>query len=148
MIRQATRYDIPQLLEIVEAYGYEYPMRAFSDKKNHNAEHVGGMLFEIIVGRGFIFVDDNFRGAIIAVRQRNVWCPDVIELHELLWWIKPEFRNGMLGGRLWKAFDDKALELLDNKQIHAVIASVSASGPLIDYRKRGYTPMGASFVKE
>lgn len=148
MIRVATRHDIPRLLDIVEAYGYEYPMRVFSDKKNHNPEYVSELLFEIIVGRGFIFVDDNFQGAIIAMQQRNVWCPQVIELHELLWWIKPEARNGMLGGRLWKAFDSKAQEMLEQGKIQAVIASVSASGPLIDYRKRGYAPVGATFVKE
>jgi hypothetical protein len=27
MIRQATRYDIPRLLEIVEAYAYENPIK-------------------------------------------------------------------------------------------------------------------------
>jgi len=38
--------------------------------------------------------------------------------------------------------------MLDSGDVHCVITSVSASGPLIDYTKRGYKAVGASFVKE
>ena len=40
MIRIATRYDIPRLLEIVEAYAYETPIEALGRQKNHNPKHV------------------------------------------------------------------------------------------------------------
>jgi N-acetylglutamate synthase-like GNAT family acetyltransferase len=148
MIRQATRYDIPRLLEIVEAYAYENPIRTLADKKNHNARHVELLLFEIISGRGFVLIDKNLRGAIVAVKQPNIWCPGVMELHELLWWVEPEYRNGLVGGRLWTAFNQKAEAMMQANQVQAVISSISATGPLIDYRKRGYVPVGASFVKE
>jgi hypothetical protein len=69
-------------------------------------------------------------------------------LNELLWWVEPEYRNGTIGGRLWKAFDNEANEMIERGDIHCAITSVSALGPLIDYTKRGYKPVGASFVKE
>jgi hypothetical protein len=88
------------------------------------------------------------RGAIIAIKNGNVWCPKVKELNELLWWVEPEHRNGTIGGRLWKAFDDRAEAMLKNGDIDFVVTSVSANGPLIDYTKRGYKAVGASFVRE
>jgi hypothetical protein len=105
-------------------------------------------LFSIIQGKGFIYIDNNMRGAIIAIKQNNIWSPKVRELHELLWWVEPEYRNGTIGGRLWKAFDSQAQKMLDLGNVDLVSTSISANGPLIDYTKRGYKAVGASFVKE
>ncbi len=148
MIRRATRYDIPRLLEIVEAYAFENPITVLGKPVNHDPKYVESLLFGIIMGRGFVYIDNHMRGAIIGIKNQNVWCPKVRELNELLWWVEPEYRNGTIGGRLWKAFDQEANQMLANGDVHCVITSVSASGPLIDYTKRGYKPVGASFVKE
>lgn len=148
MIRKATRYDIPRLLEIVEAYAFENPITVLGKQVNHDPKYVESLLFGIIMGRGFIYIDNHMRGAIIGIKNGNIWCPKVRELNELLWWVEPEYRNGTVGGRLWKAFDQEATQMLANGDVHCVITSVSASGPLIDYTKRGYKAVGATFVKE
>jgi hypothetical protein len=148
MIRLATRYDIPRLLEIVEAYAYENPIKVLGQTANHYPKYVEELLFGIIKGRGFIFIDNNMTGAIIGIKQNNIWCPQVKELHELLWWVEPEHRNGSIGGRLWKAYDEVASVMLKQGEVDCVYTSISASGPLIDYTKRGYKAVGASFVKE
>jgi N-acetylglutamate synthase-like GNAT family acetyltransferase len=147
-IRYATRYDIPRLLEIIEAYAYENPITILGQTKHHHPKYVEELLFSIILGKGFILVDKWMHGAIIAIKQKNVWSPSVVELAELLWWVEPEYRNGTVGGRLWKAFDNKADEMLASGEINFVTSSVSANGPLINYLKRGYKPLGATFVKE
>lgn len=148
MIRLATRYDIPRLLEIVEAYAFENPIKTLGQPQNHDPAYVEQLLFSIIQGRGFIYIDKGLRGAIIAVKQNNVWCPKVKELHELLWWVEPEYRNGTLGGRLWKAFDRTGTEMLDRGDVDFIVTSVSSKGPWIDYTKRDYEAVSASFVKE
>ena len=148
MIRLATRYDIPRLLEFVEAYSYEYPIQALGDMTNHSPKYVEQLLFSIIQGRGFILIDKHMTGALIAVKQTNIWCPTVIELHELLWWVEPENRNSLVGGKLWIEYDKMASKLLAEGSVHCVYTSVSAKGPLINYIKRGYKAVGASFVKE
>jgi hypothetical protein len=148
MIRFATRYDIPRLLEIVEAYSFEYPIQTLGDRRNHSAKYVEQLLFSIIQGRGFILIDKHMTGALIALKQNNVWCPDVVELHELLWWVEPEHRNATIGGKLWLEYDKIASKLLEEGAINCAYTSVSAKGPLINYIKRGYKAVGASFVKE
>ena len=148
MIRLATRYDIPRLLEIVEAYAFENPIEVLGHSENHSPKYVEELLFGIIKGRGFIFIDKHMSGAIIGIKQRNIWCPEVKELHELLWWVEPEHRNGSIGGRLWKAYDQTATEMLERGDVDCVYTSISASGPFIDYTKRGYKAVGATFVKE
>lgn len=148
MIRLATRCDIPRLLEIVEAYAFENTIKKLGQSDNHFPRHVEQLLFSIIQGHGFIYIDANMRGAIIAYKNKNIWSPKVKELNELLWWVEPEHRNGTVGGRLWKAFDDHAQAMLRAGEIDYICTSISAAGPLIDFSKRGYKPLGASFVKE
>ena len=148
MIRQATRYDIPRLLEIVEAYAFANPIKTLGSPANHDAKYVEELLFGIIAGRGFILIDNYMRGALIAVKQRNVWSPMVRELHELLWWVDPEHRSGTVGGRLWKTFDQIAGQMLAEKRIDFVVTSSSSTGPQIGYEKRGYKPIGCNFVRE
>lgn len=148
MIRLAKKYDIPRLLEIVEAYSYENPIKILGRQENHFPKHVADLLFSIIAGRGFILIDKHMRGALIAVKQNNIWSPNVKELHELLWWVEPEHRNGMVGGKLWLHFDKIATEMMKTGDVNFVVTSTSAHGPLIDYTKRGYLPFSANFVKE
>ena len=148
MIRPATRYDIPRLLEIVEAYAYENPIKKLGESHNHFPRYVEELLFSIIQGRGFIYIDSHLRGAIVAYKSSNIWSPKVKELNELLWWVEPEHRNGTIGGRLWKAFDERAKEMLKAGDVDFVCTSISANGPLIDYTRRGYKALGATFVRE
>lgn len=134
-------------MEFVEAYAKANPIRALADPMNHDYQHVEQLLFQIIAGKGFALIDKEMRGTLIAVKQRNIWCPNIIELHELLWWVDPEHR-GILGGRLWAEFHTKAKQLMADGQIDVVYSSVSEGGPMIDYTKRGFKIMGATFFKE
>ena len=148
MIRLATRYDIPILINLIEQYCYEAPIDFVKDKKYHNKEYVEKLLFEIIAGRGFIFVDDEFKGMIGGIIISNIWFPDVMELHELFWWVKPEFRDEMLGGRLWIKFDDMAQKLLNSERIKLVHATKMPSSPNLKYEKFGYKPLNITFYRE
>lgn len=148
MIRFASRFDLPRLLEFVEAYAFANPLQTLANPSNHDPCYVEQLLREIIAGRGFALIDEQMRGTLIAIRTPNVWCPSVVELHELLWWVDPEHRNSTVGGRLWKRFDEIATEMLDEGKINLVVSSVSPTGPMIDYTKRGYKPISASFGKE
>lgn len=148
MIRLATRYDIPQLLIYIEQYCYEAPIELVKDKKYHNKQYVEKLLFEMIVGRGFILIDNEFKGMIGALIIPNVWFPDVLELHELFWWVKPEYRNGIVGGKLWLKFNEMAQELLDLGRVKLIHTSKMPSSPNINYEKYGYKPLNITFFRE
>lgn len=148
MIREATRQDIPALVEMMRCYAKEAPMEALQLDENHDAGHVSHLLFSLIVGRGFILVDDEFKGMLAAIKTRNVWCPGVIELRELAWWVKPEFRNGSIGGRLWKTFEQKAQTMLEEKKVDYICTTVMVNSPLIDYTKRGFKPLDVTFYRD
>lgn len=147
MIRLATRYNIPRLTEMVEQYALENPnIELFKNPELHDANHIEQLLFSIIMGRGFILIDKHMRGCFIAVRTQNMWCPKITELHQLMWWVEPEFR-GVLSGRLWKAFDKAATDLLKEKKVDLVFTSVTAKSTFTDFTKRGYSAIEAKFYR-
>lgn len=147
MIRQATRYDIPRLLELIEQYCYEAPIDLLKNKQYHDAVYVKKLLFELIAGRGFILIDDEFKGMIGGIITPNIWCPKVMELHELFWWVKPKYRNGMLGGRLWVKFDDMAQKLLNSNRVQLIHATKMSTSPDLNYEKYGYKPLNNTFFR-
>jgi len=148
MIRQATRYDIPVLVWMMREYAKEAPVGVLANPEHHDADHVGKLIFQILNGRGFILIDDEHRGMIAAIITNNIWCPKVLELKELAWWVMPEHRGKSLGGRLWIKFDELAQNMLNSKRVDVVCTTVMANSPLIDYTKRGYRPLEATFFRD
>jgi hypothetical protein len=148
MIRKATPFDMPTLIRLMRGYVAEAPMETLKDESLHDQRHIESLLTSLLVGRGFILIDDAGRGFIAAMVIANVWCPLVYELHELAWWVTPEHRGGTVGGRLWKEFDTMAQDLLDNGRIQIICSSVIADSPKINYEKRGYRLMQKTYFKE
>lgn len=148
MIRKATRYDIPMLLDLVREYNKEIPIKVYKNKELHDETYVSNLLFTLIKGRGFVLIDDDFRGMLLAVVIANVWCPKAFELHELAWWVEPEYRNTSLGGRLWIEFNKEAQKMLNEKRVSSVYTSLMENSPSIDYEKRGFKKLETKYFRE
>lgn len=148
MIRQATKYDIPKITEMMREYALEAPIETFKDPVNQNPEYFSHLIYELISGKGFVLVDDKLNGMLIAAMIPNIWCPKVYELKELAWWVKPEYRNSTLGGKLWLEFNKKGEELLDNGRINIVYSTIMVSSPSIDYEKRGFKKLETTYFRE
>ena len=147
MIREANKHDMPQLLQMMRDYSTQTPVPALQAAAAHDEAHVANLMMQMMAGRGFVLIDNESRGFIAALITTNVWCPEVYELHELAWWVKPEHRNGTVGGRLWKEFDRLATDLIDDGRIDVAVTAVMANNTWIDYTKRGYSPMQATFFR-
>ena len=148
MIRDAYRHEIPLLVEMMRDYSAQSPVPVLRASTAHNTDHVSRLFFELIAGRGFVLIDDQQRGFLAAVVTTNVWCPDVRELHELAWWVDPEHRNSTIGGRLWTEFNHRASDMLREKMIDFACTSVLSNSPMIDYTKRDYQIMQATFFRD
>jgi N-acetylglutamate synthase-like GNAT family acetyltransferase len=148
VIRQATKYDMPVLIEMMREYSAQAPIKAIQKKEAHNEGHVAQLMTMMIAGKGFVLIDDDNRGFLAAMVINNFWCPNVVELHEIAWWVKPEHRESTVGGRLWKEFDRMAQEMINDGRVTFACTSVLANSPFIDYTKRGYKLMEATFFRE
>ena len=62
MIRLATRYDIKEIVKLVKEYAKESPCKLASIDENFNEQYISNLLFSLIVGRGFVVIDDEYKG--------------------------------------------------------------------------------------
>lgn len=148
MIRKAARYDIPMLLDLIREYNKEIPINIYKNEELHDEKYVTNLLYTIIKARGFILIDDDFKGMLIAVVIPNIWCPKSNELHELAWWVKPEYRQSSLGGKLWLEFNKEAQKMLDEKRVSVVYTSLMVNSPSIDYEKRNFIKLETKYFRE
>ena len=148
MIRLANKFDIPILIAMIQEFSKETLIQKYKDQALWDKKYVGNLLYSLILGRGFIVIDEDLKGMIIAMITSNVWCPQSNQLNELAWWVAPEARNGLLGGKLWLEFNKQAQKLLDEKRIDVVMTSLMANSPEIDYSKRGFKQLHTTFFRE
>ena len=133
---------------MTKQYATEFPSKLASDPDNFDADNIKALYFSIIAGRGFILLDTDLKGFLVAIILNNTWFPKILEMHELAWWVKPECRNTSIGGKLWLEFNRQADSFLQSGRIKAVITSLAANSPSIDYGKRGYKMLETSYLKE
>ena len=145
-MRYATKYDMPHLIEMMKAYADEAGIETL--KQNQNEEHVKALFYEMIKGRGFVLIDDQFRGFLAAYVTSNFWNNEVKELHEVAWWVVPEFRDTSVGGKLWLRFNKLAQDMLEQKRVQIVCTSLMPNSPNIDYTRYNFKPMQATFFRE
>jgi len=93
MIRQATKYDMPVLIVMMREYSVQAPIEAIQKNESHNESHVAQLMTMMMAGKGFVLIDNENRGFLAAMIINNFWCPNVIQLNEIAWWVKPEHRE-------------------------------------------------------
>jgi N-acetylglutamate synthase-like GNAT family acetyltransferase len=148
MIREANKFDIDACVEMMRRYAEESPLEMLSQSKHHNSDHVKSILTTLIAGRGFILIDNELRGMLAAIVTPNFWCPNIKEVKELAWWVHPDHRHSVIGGRLFVEFEKKSQEFIDQGKAHLVTLSLLSNSPQFDLSLRGFKAIEATYAKE
>ena len=146
MIRLACKFDVPVLTEMMRKYAAESPIEMLSKKEHHDHDYIKTVLESLIVGRGFVLIDDQMRGMLAAIVTPNFWCPTVAEIKEVAWWVHPEYRNSTIGGRLFFEFVKHSEKLIREKRGDIVCASLMHTSSVESLP--GFKKIESTFVKE
>ncbi len=144
MIRQATKYDRIQLQEMVRMFRDESPIQQYKDIDN--PEYFNSLVDSIIAGRGVIFIEDNV-GFIMGIISPVVWCDKTYAMYELAWYVKPQYRMGIVGVRLLKAYIDYAKQLKEQGRIKLFTITKMVSSPDFDYSKLGFQKIEENWMQ-
>lgn len=148
MIREANKFDIDACVEMMRRYAEESPILKLRNKEIHDEQHIRQLISALIIGRGFVLIDNEHRGMVAGIVTPNVWCPEINEVRELAWWVAPEHRNGTIGGKLFLAYNKKAQELVDQERAETIIISLMPQSPNIDLESRGFKKIDSTYCKE
>jgi hypothetical protein len=138
-IRSATKFDTPEICRMLRAYRSETPWARLSECDNE--PYVREVLAHIFAGLGRIFLAESLgqvHGMLIAVKNNNVWDPDLLVLDELAYWVDVEYRGTRAGYRLIRAYQQWAELLRSQGQIESYTISKMASSPDLNYGRLGF----------
>lgn len=144
MIREATKYDTTQIIEMLKEFRKESAIPQFQNLDNETT--VQNLVVSVIVGRGRIFLDDD-KGLLIGLITPSVWCNRTYILHELAWYVRPQYRHTKLGYRLLKAYIDYGRRLKDEGRISYFTISKMDSSPNIDYGRFGFNRIEENWIQ-
>jgi len=144
MIRQATRYDKPQIIHLMKLFKKESNIKQY--KELDNEPYWDRLLDSILAGSGVIYIEDNV-GLIMALITPTVWCDKTLYMQELAWYVIPEKRNTSIGYRLLKKYVDYGNELKNQGRIAMFAIAKMVTSPDIKYDKFGFTKLDENWIQ-
>ena len=144
MIREATKYDKPQIIEIMKLFRAESKIKQFQNLDNEI--YWNKLLDVILAGAGIIYIEDGV-GLIMAVIIPTIWCDKTLFMQELAWYVKPEKRNTSTGYRLLKKYIEYGNELKAQGRITMFALGKMVTSPDIKYEKFGFTKLDENWIQ-
>jgi N-acetylglutamate synthase-like GNAT family acetyltransferase len=144
MIRTATKYDKTQIIEMMQLFRGESHIEQYKDLDN--VEYWNQLLDNILAGQGIIYIEENV-GLIMGLIVPTIWCNKTLALHELAWYVKPEYRNTTTGYRLLKAYVKYGKQLKAQNRIKMFTITKMVTSPDIKYGRFGFTKLDENWVQ-
>lgn len=144
MIRQANKYDKTEVIDMMLQFKNE---SGITSLQNINNQSYWEKLFDSIVsGKGIIFLEPE-KGLMIGLVNQSIWCDKTFGLHELAWWVKPEFRGSTVGYKLLKSFLAYGEQLKQEGRIKYIVLSQLAGHSEFDYARFGFAKTDENWMK-
>jgi N-acetylglutamate synthase-like GNAT family acetyltransferase len=144
MIRQATRQDKKQIIELMQLFRAESGIEQY--KNLDNEIYWNKLLNTILAGAGIIFIEDGV-GLIMAIITPTIWCDKTLYMQELAWYVKPEQRNTSIGYRLLKKYVEYGNKLKNEGRISMFAIAKMVTSPDIKYGKFGFTKLDENWIQ-
>jgi N-acetylglutamate synthase-like GNAT family acetyltransferase len=144
MIRQATRQDKPQIIEMMKLFRAEADIVQY--RTLDNEPYWNRLLDTILAGAGIVFIEDNV-GLIMALITPTVWCDKTLYMQELAWYVVPEKRNTSVGYRLLKKYVDYGNQLKQEGRIAMFAIAKMVTSPDVKYGKFGFSKLDENWIQ-
>ncbi len=144
MIRLANKYDKPQIIEMIRSFRSESEIEQYQVLDNE--KYWNELLDSIFAGLGVAYIDDG-KGVILGLIAPIIWCNKHYGLHELMWYVKPEYRRTTTGYRLVKAYINYGNEVKKNGRIILFTLSKLSSSPNLKYDKFGFKKIDENWIQ-
>ena len=119
MIRQANKYDIDKIIELLKDFAIKTESQLKGSPLDWSKTYVMQLITNIIAGQGFILIDDEQTGILIAFKNHCFWNDKSIQLQEVML----HGYNKFVIARLIKEYIKIAKELLIKKEINQATMS-------------------------
>ncbi len=150
MIKRAYNLsDMKDIIELVQEFLLETTYSQ-AEEAAKDREHLGKMIYNYLRS-GVIWIaydEDTPVGLLIANVEKNTWIPTVIQLREIVFFVKQSHRNSLIGGRLFAEYCKLGNQLIDEKQINVYFTTKMSTTSNYNLEKRGFRKTEELYIKE
>lgn len=143
-MRQANKFDKQDIISLMLEFKNESDIQEL--REINNPEYWDRLLNTILAGAGIIFIEPG-KGLIMGLISHSVWCDKTLQLYELAWYVKPEYRNTSLGYRLLKSYVDYGNELKQSGRIKFFTIAKMVTSPDIKYDRFGFKKLDENWIQ-
>jgi|LauGreDrversion4_2_1035121.scaffolds.fasta_scaffold138103_1 hypothetical protein len=144
MIREANRFDKDNIIELMKEFRNEADFIELLAPDN--VEYWHRLLDSIFAGAGKVFYSEG-KGLLMSVIMPTVWDDKMFALHELAWYVRPDYRKGTTGYRLFQAYIEYGNELKKNGRIKYYTMTKLDVSPALDYSKYGFRKKDENWIQ-
>jgi len=119
LIRYANKYDIDKIIELLKDFAIKTESQLKGSPLDWSKTYVMQLITNIIAGQGFILIDDEQTGILIAYKNNCFWNDKSIQLQEVML----HGTNKFVIARLIKEYIKIAKELLRKREINQATMS-------------------------
>lgn len=142
MIRQATKYDKTEIMEMMRQFHAEADLPEIPQ----NEEYFCGLLDNIFAGQGVVFLEEG-KGLLMAMVLPTIWCNKTFAMHELAWYVRPQHRDTTTGFRLFAAYLAHAKQLKSQGRIKYFTMTKLDTSPNMKYEKYGFRKKDENWIQ-
>ena len=130
MIRFANKYDNDKIIELLKDFAIKSDNPLTKNPLTWSKTYVKTIFTALYAGRGFILIDQEITGFLVAVKNQCFWNKDVYQLQEVML----HGKTNMVIARLIKEYIRIGKEMTEKHEINQAVIS---SYPHVDLSKFG-----------
>jgi len=119
LIRFANKYDNNKIIELLKDFAIKSNNPMTNNPLVWSKTYIEQILFTLYAGRGFVLIDEEQTGILIAAKTECFWIKEIYQLQEVML----HGNNKFVIARLIKEYIKIAKDMLDKKQINQAVMS-------------------------
>ena len=119
MIRFANKYDKDKIIDLIKEFASYLDTPLASNPMSWSKTHCESVLSMIFAGLGFVLIDDNQTGILIAVKSKYIWNNNIIQLQEIMLTAK----TNIIRARLIKEYIKISKDMLNKNEVNQAVMS-------------------------
>jgi hypothetical protein len=130
LIRYANKYDNNKIIDLIKDFAIKTDNPLSNNPLSWSKTYVESILNSLYAGQGFVLIDSECTGVLVAVKTQSFWNQNVYQLQETML----HGKTNIVIARLIKEYLKIAKNMLNKNEINQAVMS---SYPHIDLSKFG-----------
>jgi len=149
IIRPATKFDLSYFIHIIQKINDNDELGDII-QADLDDYHLNSIFATVLAGAGLCYIAESETniGIIMGIISPNIWAPQYLFMHEIVYYVDEEYRNTRAGYLLFKEFDKKCQELVLQKRIHHITLSMPKTLLDINFERFDYEVSEKTWIKK